>query len=299
MMYSSKRLMTSVTSPAPFATAVTLTKEPFLPEQERTMTRFSAFWVSFWKLALVTLALFALPISSGAGVIVSVTDLAVPVNRAAFFLGGEFSNVVAASWTQNESFSGVTIDASIVTSDSSFRNGTAYLMSMIGPGTTPASEIVPPVSFTAPFVNELFGEVPLTVLFSGLNLSAGTYYLVLTAPFANFTNVTGSPLTWQIATTPDIITAPSVSIGIVNSTNSINSTVDPFAPASLFLTDGDALLFDVVSNVPEPQNAGVVLIMLVALLLGVHKVRNSRGATRNSGDAASSAGIGEGLGSLR
>ena len=158
MMYSSECLMTSVTSPAPFATAVTLTQEPFLPEQERTMTRFSAFWVSFWKLALVTLALFALPISSGAGVIVSVTDLAVPVNRAAFFLGGEFSNVVAASWTQNESFSGVTIDASIVTSDSSFRNGTAYR---------------------------------------------------------------------------------------------------------------DALLFDVVSNVPEPQNAGVVLILLVALLLGV------------------------------
>ena len=162
-------------------------------------TRFAAFSLFFWKFALVTVALFALPVSSGASVIVSVTDLAMPVNRGAFFLGGEFSNVVAASWTQNESFSGVTIDASIVSIDSSFRNGTAYLMSMIGPGTTPASEILPPVGFTAPIGNG-FGEVPLTVLFSGLNLTAGTYYLVLTAPFANFTSITGSPLTWQVAT---------------------------------------------------------------------------------------------------
>jgi hypothetical protein len=287
MKQSSECLMTSVASPAPLATLVPLTQQPFPAKQEKAMTRFAEFRVSFWKLALVTAALFAVPLSSGAGVIVSVTDLAVPVNRGAFFLGGEFSNVVAASWTQNESFSGVTIDASIVSIDSSFRNGTAYLMSMIGPGTTPASEIVPPVSFTAPVGNG-FGEVPLTVLFSGLNLSAGTYNLVLTAPFASFTNITGSPLTWQVATTPEITTAPSVSIGDISSANSINSTVDPFAPASSFLPGfPDQLLFDVVSNVPEPQNAGIVLISLAALLLGAHKARNSRGATRNSGDATS------------
>jgi hypothetical protein len=245
------------------------------------MTRVAPFKLSFWKLALVTAALFAFPVSSDAGVIVGVTDLAMPVNRAALFLGGEFSNVVAASWTQNESFSGVTIDASIVSDDSSFRDGTAYLMSMIGPGTTPVSEIVPPVGFTAPIRNLLFEEVPLTVLFSGLNLTAGTYYLVLTAPFANFFNITGSPLTWEIATTPEITTAPSVSIGNVNLANSVNSTVDPFAPASSFVPDfQDRLLFDVVSSVPEPQGLGVVLISLGALLLGAHKARGSRRATR-------------------
>ena len=240
---------------------------------ERNRFRFGVSCISFRKLAFVTGALFAISVPSRADVIVSVTDLTVPANRGAFFLGGEFSNVVAASWTQNASFSGVTIDASVVTILPSFREGTAYLMDMIGPGTTPADEIVPPVDFTAPIGNGS-GAVPLTVLFSGLNLAAGTYYLVLTAPFADFSDMTGtgSPLTWQIATTPSIVTAPSVSIANTNSANTVNSAVDPFAPASVFLTDiQDVLLFDVVSNVPEPRTAGVVLIALAALFLGAYK----------------------------
>ncbi len=194
---------------------------------------FAPLRLPFWKLALVSAALFAFPFSSSAGVIVSVTDLAMPVNRATFFLGGEFSNAVAVSWTQSGGFSGVSIDASLVSIDSSFDTGTAYLMSSIGPGTTAMSEVVPPVGFTAPIGNQ-FGEVPTTVLFSGLTLTPGTYYLVLTAPFAN---IMGSPLRWQVATEPDIITASSVTIGNTN----------------------EALL----------------LVSLAALMFGRHYIRNS------------------------
>jgi hypothetical protein len=222
-------------------------------------------------LTLASAALFTFSFSSSAGVIVSVTDLAMPVNRATFSLGGEFSNAVAVSWTQGGSFSGVSIDASLVSIDQTFDTGTAYLMSSIGPGTTAMSEVVPPMGFTAPIGNQ-FGEVPTTILFSGLTLLAGTYYLVLTAPFAD---ITGSPLLWQIATTPDIITAPSVTIGDTNEANTFITTVDPFAPASSFVTDFvDRPLFDVVSNVSEPQTMALLLFALVALLFGWRQIRN-------------------------
>jgi len=135
--------------------------------------------------------------SEATTIIVSATSPAFPSVRSELFLGGEFSNVVSVSWTQNESFSGVTIDASVGTIDPSFRDGTAYLMSMIGPGTTPASEVVTPMNFTAPMGSAPpagIADVPLTALFSDLNLPAGTYYLVLIAPSANFENLRGSPL---------------------------------------------------------------------------------------------------------
>ncbi|HEX3410890.1 MAG TPA: hypothetical protein VHT00_04145 [Stellaceae bacterium] len=226
------------------------------------------------KLVVVLAALFAFPFSSRATVIVSVTDLGVPFNRAAFFLGGEFSNAVAVSWTQADSFSGVSIDASLASSDPSFDTGTAYLMRSIGPGTTPASEVVPPAIFTAPIQNQLSEEVPLTVLFSGLTLDAGSYFLVLTAPFADIMN---SPLFWQIATEPDVITTTGVTIGNTNLANTFYTTVDPFAPASAFLVDlVDRPLFDVVSNTSEPQTAVLLLTFVAVLILGMRRNSHDR-----------------------
>src|SRR5215470_7795829 len=93
------------------------------------------------KLGLLASALVTLCSYSFADTIVSVKDFATLVNRPALFLGGEFSNVVVASWTQTASFSNITIDASLVSDDPSFRSGTAFLMNAIGPGTTPASEV--------------------------------------------------------------------------------------------------------------------------------------------------------------
>jgi hypothetical protein len=218
----------------------------------------------FWKPALIVGALVAFSSYSCADPIVFVTDSATPVNRATLFLGGQFSNAVAVSWTQAASFSNVTIDASLVSTDDGFRSGTAYLMSAIGFGTTPASEIVAPADFTAPFGNQ-FGSVPLTVLFSGLDLGPGTYYLVLSAPFQNQTG--GSPLRWQIATNPVLTAAPSVTIGNTFLADSVFSTVDPFPPASSFGLDlQDRPMFD-VSSVPEPNAAVFILISLGALML--------------------------------
>jgi hypothetical protein len=220
--------------------------------------RLAIFTRLSWKLALILGPFGAF---CSASTIVSVTDSAIPVNRASFFVGGSNMNVVATSWTQAASFSNVFIDASLFSAESDFLSGTAYLMRAIGPGTTSASEVVAPEDFTAPFVGT--NPVPLTVLFSGLNLGPGTYYLVLSAPFSN--EIVGqSPLHWQIPTSPVITTAPSVTVGNGFEANTVQSTVDPFPPASSFLT-AEVPMFDVTS-VPEPKTSVVVLISLAALI---------------------------------
>ena len=217
-----------------------------------------------WKPALLAGALVTLCSYSPASTVVSVTDSANPVNRATFFLGGQFSNVVAASWTQATSFSNITINASLVSIDDSFRSGTAYLMKAIGSGTTPLSELVAPAVFTVP-VGSQFGPVPLTVLFSGLSLGPGTYYLVLSAPFRNETD--GSHLRWQIATDPVITTTTSVTIGSTFLADSFVSTVDPFHPASNFLVDlQDRRPMFEVTSIPELRTSLMILISLAALI---------------------------------
>jgi hypothetical protein len=190
----------------------------------------------FWKLGLLASALVTLFSYSFADTIVSVTDSLNSNNRASLFLGGQFSNVVAASWKQSATFSNVTIDAQLVSTDASFLSGTAYLMSAIGPGATSASEIVAPVTFTAPLgpVGNSGPSLAPTVLFSGLTLAPGTYYLVLTAPFQAGTN--GSALTWQIPTNLVLVTAPSVTLGVAFEANTTLFPADPFPPASSFLS---------------------------------------------------------------
>src|ERR1041385_7485927 len=93
-----------------------------------------------WKTALLAGALLIPYSYCLAGTVASVADSANPVNHATFFLGGQYSIVVAASWEQTINFSNVSIDASLVSIEDGFRSGTAHLMKAIGPGTTPASE---------------------------------------------------------------------------------------------------------------------------------------------------------------
>jgi hypothetical protein len=81
---------------------------------------------------------------------------------------------IAISWTETQSYSGVSISAELANSGT----GEAYLMTAIGPGTTTSSQLASvPVTFP--------GAATSTVLFSGLSLGPGTYYLLLSGNTLN------------------------------------------------------------------------------------------------------------------
>lgn len=213
----------------------------------------------FWKLCLLTIVLVTLFSYSYADTIVSVGDSVNTNNRPAYFVGGQFSNVVVASWTQTRSFSNVTIDAELVSTDASFLTGTAYLMTAIGPGTTPVSEVVAPITFAAQLgqVGNTGPSLPTTILFSGLSLGRGTYYLVITAPSAT---TTLSPLVWQIPTSYDITGSNFAMLGNGFAANSSISMLNPFPPANEFVSVAPPM-FDVTGTlVPTPEPSSVLLL---------------------------------------
>jgi hypothetical protein len=82
----------------------------------------------------------------------------------------------AVDWTTVVPFTNVTISASFGSSSFTLPgNGTVYLTDKIGPGTTTADEIARVSLTNVPLAT--FATLP-TVLFTGLTLTAGTYYLV-------------------------------------------------------------------------------------------------------------------------
>jgi hypothetical protein len=224
------------------------------------------------RLGLLASALVTEFSYSFADTIVSVTDAATSTNRASYGLGGQYSNVFEVGWSQLQgtTYSNVTIDALLGSSDPSFRSGTAYLMRAIGPGTTSASEVVAPVDFTAPLASGS-GPVPSTVLFSGLSLGPGIYYLVLSAPYF----AGGSPLTWAIPTEPVYTDNCGVSAcAVLASSSEANTTLfpaDAFPPASHFVTPAPFPMFDVTGTfvpfLPEPPTSALLLLGVAGLVV--------------------------------
>lgn len=212
--------------------------------------------VMFRKLCLVATAFVTVHSFSFADTIVSYTDSSSSTNRGYYYLGGQYSNAVATSWTQTRSFSNVSIDALVFSNDPGFLSGTAYLMSAIGPGTTSASEIAS-VSFSAPLKigND---PIPLTVLFSGLTLTRGTYYLVLSAPFRDFPF--GSPLGWQV---PEDAVAMVSSYARLGSAFEANNTISPpalYPPASNFVFASNPIYNVTGTLVATPEPSTMLLL---------------------------------------
>jgi hypothetical protein len=89
--------------------------------------------------------------------------------------------VIASSWSTTQAYQNVQISASIGSLDPNFANGTTFLTSNIGPGTTP-NDIIASASFVAPITSSSSQPIANTTIFSNLFLNPGTYFLVLSAP---------------------------------------------------------------------------------------------------------------------
>ncbi len=157
-------------------------------------------------------------------------------------LGGDcFSQILMASWTSSVAFENVSIFAELG-ADNSSASLTAFLTNAVGPGTTDANQIAS-VTLTPPFLDS-----PGVLLFSGLSLGPGTYFLVLSGP-ATETSFSY----WYEYNLPTVSTAAGVSAGSFGMANVADPSSTPnktYAPASTFDTVNSAVLSIQIGTVP-------------------------------------------------
>ena len=179
--------------------------------------------------------------------------------------------IAEVSWSQATAMSNVSIQAALFGAfgPNDVEHVQAYLTNAIGPGTTAANVF----AFNSVVVNnEPWGQFPpvWTTLFSGLNLSAGTYYLVLGSTdftawyFAVDTSSTGGqPIT--ITTAPGVTYNGTLAVWNTACCGTIDSA---FLPASSgWRSDGDQNVFQVTGDtVPEPGTFALLLTGLLAIL---------------------------------
>jgi hypothetical protein len=169
--------------------------------------------------------------------------------------------VIVQAWSQTTIYTGVSIVMPMadLTAGGPIGGveGTVYLMKRIGPGTTAADEVAPPVSIsglTALFTNQ--------TLFSGLTLSSGNYYLVINSTSIN--SLSASPEGSSSA-----VVTPGVGVAALGGASALVAA--PYAPASSLSLNPPGNLFITVTG--NFVGSGVVptlsTVGLAALLVGL------------------------------
>jgi hypothetical protein len=174
---------------------------------------------------------------------------------------------ISAGWSMSAAQTNVTISAHLGNGNSLPSTGIAYLTNSIGPGTTLANEISQAnVLLACTFCDQ---DV---VLFSGLDLPAGNYWITFGAPAPPI-----SYLNWA-ASNP-----ASVAAGPGSSYTGFAYLVDgygPFPPGSSFIFPAQlsrfAYQFSVTSatSIPEPATLSLVGVALLALSRRSRKQRS-------------------------
>jgi hypothetical protein len=128
---------------------------------------------------------------------------------------------MVVSWNQANAYNSVSISFS-GNGTVSTATGTAYLTTLMGPGTTMADEIAS-AAFSAPA-----GPSSPISLFSGLNLFAGSYYLMV---FAD----PGSQIAWDATNSPSTTLGTGVTLNFPTADGeyfSGDGAYAPYPPAS-------------------------------------------------------------------
>jgi hypothetical protein len=187
-----------------------------------------------------------------------------------FSLGGSGDQVLYASWTTLGAYSNVDIAAEVGSSGASSSTIYAYLTTVVGPSETGA-DVVASTTITPS------SETEMDTIFTGLNLGAGAYYLVLTGGDSDSTFAA-----WEGTGAATVATTGAgVTFSGDGGADAGEGTNNSNPPASTFTnTSADAgLLFqvtgDAVSPVPEPDS---ISFMLTAGLAGFWLYRRRRTA---------------------
>ena len=170
------------------------------------------------------------------------------------------NQVLGVTWTQNSVFSGVSIFATIGLGPDP---GFAYLTNQIGPGTTAAANEIASGPFAFPATSTE------TLLFTGLTLSPGTYYLTLTT-------TSGHSAGWYGTNAPTVTAAPGVTLHSDYDT----FTPAPYPPATNFNTTATTNLLFKVTAVPEPSAVALFLIGVAVIAAGFNAHRSTLNAQR-------------------
>ena len=186
------------------------------------------------------LLLIALAHESNGAAIVSVSGPPVTGFDAISNVIGFSTQAEASSWTSSIPYSGVDIDA-VLGNGTAGTQGIAYLMTQIGPGTTTASEVA---RSTFSFPSD---DTSMT-LFTGLALTAGTYYLVL-----------GSAGPYVAGGWHDALPNPTIVLGagVTRNGDYLANNLSTYTPASVFRQNAginsDPFLQYSVATIPEPE----------------------------------------------
>ena len=164
------------------------------------------------------------------------------------------------SWTQAIPYENVSISVDFTAFGQSAETGRAFLSTSIGTGASIADQ----VAYTAFTFPSAENDV---VLFSGLNLPSGQYYLSLVGDSSSW----GSG--WIVSDSPTIAIGPGVTLG---SSYGFTSPSLSYLPASSVYDGGSIPNFTVTGTaIPEASTYGIYAA-ITALLIAFSKRRNRK-----------------------
>lgn len=203
---------------------------------------------------MLGLATLALPAGSFANTIVSITN---PGSTILDLLN--YQQILDVSWTQTSAYANVSITTEMEGTGSG--SLTAYLTTKADPTETLTDQIA---TFTfTPSV-----AIQTESLFSGLNLDAGTYFLVLAPTTADQNEVQGywaGDANFESNWPPPLTTDAGVTYNGTDWANNTNGLAN-LTPANTFTPlNGEELYFNVTGDLAAPEPASAVLMLAGAL----------------------------------
>jgi hypothetical protein len=198
---------------------------------------------AFLSVSLVAAALVASAGQARADVLI---DIAPPSSNASSVT---LTQANAIGFSLAADYFDVLIEASLV-STTTGNTGTAFLTTAVGAGTT-AGDVVASTTFNFAQVGNVSADVSFVQLFSGLSLSAGSYFLVFGPPLTGTGAISLNP-------SATYVTDPNATVD--GMFFSAGSNLNPaFTPASTFVASGlGNRFFRVEGVIPAPASVAML-----------------------------------------